>query len=326
MITRLEIAALAGVLGVALTGCAKRGGHVSSIEVTLRSPGASAPPSLTDVGVVVVAPVIDARPAALRASHGRYLQSNFSMVAMGQGAVTMFSTRYEGSQLHAGDDISLVLGARRGSVTSTMSEVVRGLVAGETGRDVRVLTAALPANDPARAVAALGAPDGIVVIPVLDQLDVSSLASSSSMAGGSSYETSRTPTTVTTRTTSGAAAASSSVGPFANARLRLVVVRVQGGQVAKRHVVYGRGAGGSLDQAIEDMTMALRAGLGELAPPPPPPAPIVEPAPPEEPAADPASPPPTSPEPSPPTPPAPSPPTPPAPPQADPSTDLKETP
>ena len=279
-----------------LGACAGATANLPTQQVALPSPAAASLP-----GEVVVTKVVEARPAAMRASRAPGQDLRYSVLMIGpSGGAFVNGRRVEGQTLIAGDKIRI----------GASSDPLVAL-----GEWARALSGAARVIEAPRSLAAIsgqgfGVSDGTVIIPVLDELDVVQLSSENSMAGGSSSETSRTSDTVTTRSTSGAASASSSTPTYANARMRLLVLRLAGGVVKSQRVVYGRGAAEKLEGAISAMGAGLTAGLQALddtgvPPTPPAPDPTTPPAtdpttppatdPTAPPAADPATPPATTP-------------------------------
>jgi hypothetical protein len=256
-------------VAVAVAAC---GGAGPALRVPPLAPPHAVAPPLPRLGAVTLAPLVDRRPTALRVSRGPQQDQRFDLLMIGTGAAWLHGRRVEGQTLVAGDRLRFTGPAADGPA------VVAGFVAAllEQGAGHAVVRAATPVSlaAPDRIAAALGVRDGVVVVPILDQLDVTALSSDNSMHGGSSYETAHTRTTATYRVTSGAAELTSTTDAFANARVRLLVLQIQGGAAVGRHVIYGRGAGPALGAAFDDLGDDLARGLVALfgapleAPPP----------------------------------------------------------
>jgi hypothetical protein len=256
-------------VAVAVAAC---GGAGPALRVPPLAPPHAVAPPLPRLGAVTLAPLVDRRPTALRVSRGPQQDQRFDLLMIGTGAAWLHGRRVEGQTLVAGDRLRFTGPAADGPA------VVAGFVAAllEQGAGHAVVRAATPVSlaAPDRIAAALGVRDGVVVVPILDQLDVTALSSDNSMHGGSSYETAHTRTTATYRVTSGAAELTSTTDAFANARVRLLVLQIQGGAAVGRHVIYGRGAGPALGAAFDDLGDDLARGLAALfgapleAPPP----------------------------------------------------------
>ena len=273
------------LLGLGLGACAGATVNLPIQTVALHSPAAASLP-----GEVVVTKVVEARPAAMRASHAPGQDLRYSILIVASGGAFVNGRRVEGQTVIAGDKIRI---GGSGDPLAALGEWVRALSGA-----ARVIEA--PRSLAALSGQALGVTDGTVIIPVLDELDVVQLSSTNSMVGASSSETSRTQDTVTYRQTSGAARSSSSTPTYANARMRLLVIRLAGGVVRSQRVVYGRGAATGLEGALSAMGADLSLGLQALDETGVPATqPTTDPA--SPPASDPASPPATPPTTSPPT-------------------------
>lgn len=249
------------------------GGH-APIAVRTVTIAAPAPAPLPRLGAVTLARLVDLRPPALRVSRGPQQDQRFSLLMVGStGAAFMNGVRTEGQTLVAGDRLRFV-GADP-EPTAALAAYVAGLLGAAAGQPVRSVDARLALDAPDQVAAALGAADGVVVVPLLDQLDVTALSSRNTMTGGSSYAASRSATEVTYRDTAGLAVLASHTDTFANVRLRLLVLEVVGGQVTARHVIYGRGTAADLGQAIDGLGRELTRGLAARFAPPALPLPIV---------------------------------------------------
>ncbi len=257
-----------------VAGCATTSAPVQTVTV--------APPQpVTLTGHVVVTRLVDTRTGVLRKSRGPREQLHYSLLAIGAGGFWVNGTRTEGATYSAGDHVRV---AGTADAASAMEQYARTLLGGEA-LDKRVSLNHLDGLG-------LGISDGVVVVPVLDQLDLASMSSDNSMSGASSYESGRRSNgdgtdTVTTTTTAGAASSSGGSSVYANARMRLIVIELAAGKATSRRVIYGRGAGSTLDEAIAEMGAELARGLAAIVPPPvaPPPA-LPAPVPPPDPPAD----------------------------------------
>lgn len=227
------------------------------LEVPLALPS-SAVPGLA----ATVTRVIDRRPAALVHSRSAHIESRYSVLLIGSGGAFVDGARVEGPTHHGDDTLRLVSGGARRSPAEAVGELVLALVGGGTPvaidesrarEGLEPLIASLPKND------------GWVLVPFLDQLDVSALSSKNTMIGGASSETGRSATTVTITTTSGAASLAASVGAFANARVRLLAVEMRGGAAVRRVWIHGRGVGKDLGTAFDGLAASLTEGLLEVS-------------------------------------------------------------
>lgn len=257
-------ALLGGCALVAAGGCATAP-SVPALEMA-PPPAVAAAPGL---GRVTLAELVDLRPAGLKDTFGPHVESTYYVLMMGSGFLYVDGARVEGATLH-------------GSPEVMQARAVDGVVAGLAGATDRVAvpTAALASGDPAQLLESLGVRDGLVIVPILDQMDAVSLSSHNSIVGGSSSEVGRSATTVTMRTTSGAATMAAATPTWFNLRVRLLVGELRGGRVASTRWVYGRGHGGAATDAWRTLVESLRRGLVPPASaPPPPPAAAVPPEP-----------------------------------------------
>lgn len=235
---------------------------LAPLEVSLELPRAASPGL-----VATVTQVIDRRPDALRHSRSPHIESRYS-VLVGAGGAFVDGSRVEGPTHHGYETLRLVSSGTRKTPVEAVGELVLALAGGGGGAP-----GALIAIDPGlardgleRLIAGLPTRDGWVLVPFLDQLDVSALSSRNTMVGGSSTETGRSATTVTTTTTSGAASLSARVGTFANARVRILAVEMRSGSALRRIWVHGRGVGRDLGTALAGLAQSLTEGLQEISP------------------------------------------------------------
>ena len=195
-----------------------------SATATFETPAAVA--AATDK-TVTLAPLIDARPAALRRSHvpsvSRYTGLALVYFAFGTG-------RTDGAD-HAGDArTTLTVDGVSGTVQRQLEAYVSKVLAAATGTAPARGTAAELDNVQR---AASGAADGIVVVPILDQFDDFRMESRDTISGGSSYQSGSKQIT-----TSGVATGSAKTDLFANLRLRLVLFDVRGGRIVRQSIAY----------------------------------------------------------------------------------------
>ena len=257
---------VAMVIAAALGGaCASR----PSLPAPISVPAPAVPVVRASLASVALAPLVDNRPAALRRSARPSQDERFSILLMGQGFAFVNGTRFEGPSFVAADRMRIGGDAALPALGRWVASALQQASAGPVSTIPAPAAASPAAADLARA---LGKPEGVVVLPILDQLDAGGLSSSNEMRGGSSTSEQRGSTEITT-TTSGAASLADETPLFANVRMRLLIVQVAGGQPAGSHVVYLRGAGGSVDEALAMAGRELTAGLDELFAPPAPPAP-----------------------------------------------------
>lgn len=228
------------------------------LEVPLELPRAASPALMA-----TVTQVIDRRPDALRHSRSPHIESRYSVLIIGSGGVFVDGSRVEGPTHHGDETLRLVAGGVRKTPVEAVGELVLALAGG--GGALVTIDPSLSRDGLERLIAGLPKQDGWVLVPFLDQLDVSALSSKNTMVGGSSTETGRSPTTVTTTTTSGAASLSARVGTFANARVRILAVEMRSGTATRRVWVHSRGVGRDLGAALAGLAQSLTEGLQELS-------------------------------------------------------------
>lgn len=245
------------LLSLGALGACVSAPSATPLEVPLELPA----PALSGLGATVTQ-VIDRRPAALKRSRLPHIESRYSVLLLGSGGAIVAGARTEGPSHHGDETLRLVSGGSKRSPTEAVGELVLAVVGGGTLApiDLELLDQGLD-----RLVASVAVREGWVLVPFLDQLDVSALSSKNSMVGGSSSETGRSATTVTTTTSSGAASLAASVGTFANARVRLLAVELRGGSAVRRVWIHGRGFGGDLGAALDALAMSLAEGLKEVS-------------------------------------------------------------
>lgn len=251
MKTLLWISSLVG-----LGACVSAPG-LSPLEVPLELPRAASP-GLT----ATVTQVIDRRPDALKHSRAPHIESRYSVLIIGSGGAFVDGSRLEGPTHHGDETLRLVSSGARKTPVEAVGELISAIAGG--GEPVAI-DPALTRGGLEELVAGLPRNEGWVLVPLLDQLDVSALSSRNTMVGGSSTETGRSATTVTTTTSSGAASLSARVGTFANARVRILAVEIRGGNVLRRVWVHGRGVGRDLGLALDGLAKSLTEGLQELS-------------------------------------------------------------
>lgn len=199
---------------------------------------------------LAIAPLIDARPSTLKRAHAPGMSSYWGLAlvyfAFGSG-------RIDGIGAPGDKKTDVHVDGSSGSVSQQLDAYVRSVVASATG--------GAPATAPAADLsdvrkAAAGRPDGVTIVPILDQFDAFYLSSEDSITGGSSYQSGNYQVT-----TSGYASGTSDTGFYANLRLRLVMLETRGGQVVRQATAYvaTSGAGRS------GLTEALRNGVSPLS-------------------------------------------------------------
>jgi hypothetical protein len=226
------------------------------LEVSLELPAPSG-------FAATVTQVVDARPEALVHTRTPHLESHYSVLLAGSGFAFVDGARIDGATHHGDETLRLRSKGAARSPVEAIGELVSALAGG--GRAPVAIEAGAVRQGLDRLVTSLPVKDGWVLVPFLDQLDVSALRSENSMAGGSSYESGRSATTVTTTTTSGAASLAASVGAFANARVRLLAVELRGGVPVRRFWIHGRGVGPDLSVALRGLAATLAEGLQEVS-------------------------------------------------------------
>lgn len=253
-------------IAIRLIACAASAGLLACVSapspVPLEVP-LELPAAVPGLGATVTR-VIDSRPEALTHSLTPHIESRYSVLVVGpSGGAFIAGDRIDGPHHHGDETLRFLSGGARKTPVEALEDLVAAL-AGGAGPPVAV-DAGLARQGLDRLVAGLPRRDGWVLVPFLDQLDVSGLSSENSMVGSSSSETGRSSTTVTTTTTSGAAALASSVGPFANARVRLLAVELRAGAAVRSVWIHGRGAGRDLGAALRDLATTLAQGLQEVS-------------------------------------------------------------
>jgi hypothetical protein len=196
-----------------------------------------------------LAPLIDARPAVAKRSHDPGVSSYWGLAlvyfAFGSGRVDGID--------HPGDKrTSVTIDGRSGSVPQQVEAYVRGVLASSTGAEPTVAAAA-EITDVRRAAA--GRPDGITIVPILDQFDDYRMYSEDSITGGSSYQSGNQQVT-----TSGYSTGAAKTEVFANLRLRLVMLETRGGQVVRQATAYVATSGAGYD----GLGTALTAGIAPI--------------------------------------------------------------
>lgn len=239
---------MATLLAVSLAACTPPRSTFAKIEKPTVSTRVTAPN-------IAVSPLIDARPAAARRSHAPGVSSFWGLAlvyfAFGSGRVDGID--------HPGDKrTSITIGGTKGSVPDQVQLYLRAVIAAATGADPAT-AGAVDITDVRRAAA--GRPDGITIVPILDQFDDFSMSSEDSITGGSSYQSGNQQVT-----TSGFSLGSAHTSVFANVRLRLVLLETRGGQIVRQATAYvatsGKGSDGlgeALTASVEPITTQLAA-------------------------------------------------------------------
>lgn len=204
---------------------------------------------------IAISPLIDARPATARRTHDPGVSSFWGLAlvyfAFGSGRVDGID--------HPGDKrTSITIGGTKGSVPDQVQLYLRAVIAAATGADPTTASA-VEITDVRRAAA--GRPDGITIVPILDQFDDFRMWSEDSISGGSSYQSGNQQIT-----TSGYSLGAAKTQVFANMRLRLVLLETRGGQVVRQATAYVAtsgsghdGLGNALTASIEPITTQLAA-------------------------------------------------------------------
>jgi len=225
------------------------------IRVTL-SPVAIEP--LARMGPVTVAPLVDARPAALRSGYGPYVQFRYAgFVPLPMiGSVYFEGSRVEGPSLLGDGDLRLGGPGSSAAPPGAMAALVVGLLERASGHPVQRLARPLELRGIELGIERSGVSDGVIAVPILDQLDVTSLMSIRS-SHAEAYHDDDGESRVSS------AGDSSGGGPphFANCRLRMLVIRRAGGVTTSRHMIHARGFGSDVRAAVEQAGAEVARGL-----------------------------------------------------------------
>jgi hypothetical protein len=227
-----------------LAACGGNPPHMSAAFTRATTPVQVSAPNLA------IAPLIDARPATWKRAHAAGMSSYWGLAlvyfAFGSG-------RIDGIAAAGDKNTSLRIAGGSGGVAGQLDAYVRSVVSSATG-GAPATAAAADLSDVRKAAA--GRPDGVTIVPILDQFDAFYLSSEDSITGGSSYQSGDYQVT-----TSGYASGSANTGFYANLRLRLVMLETRGGQVVRQATAYvatsGKGTGG--------LTEALEKGVAPLS-------------------------------------------------------------
>lgn len=207
-------------------GCARLGAIYSSPE-WMRPAGQPAAPVFA--GAIRVAHVLDLRGDEGRRGHEPHQSKMFGFFT----PVFMFGGGLEEGPNIAGDKRTNPAPApwrQAGQVVPALDAWLIDTVSHGTGK--RALRAELGAFDGgAGAVASAG--DGLLIVPVLDQLDVVQMTSTDSISGGGRSQQGNTVTT-----TSGASSGTASTPAWINVRFRLALFEVAGGRIMRQSVAW----------------------------------------------------------------------------------------
>ena len=227
----------------------------------------AAPSSRVAPVAVTIAPTIDARLMSGTRDRRPHIESRYSVLVGGpSGGMFIDGARVEGLTCHAGERLVLRDKAASLAPRELVDRLVRGRVEGRPGQEVAL-------GQVEEVVTRVGAGDGLVIVPILDQLDMCRLSSVSSMSGGSSSATPSGIDRATVTTTSGAATFGAETARWANVRLRLLVAEVGAGKVRASHWYYVRGSGAvgwfdtkadPMRAAIDDASRALDRALDQI--------------------------------------------------------------
>lgn len=236
---------LALAVSLALVACTPPPSHTGRLPVSTGG-------AITATTPIVLCPLIDARPAALRVPHQVLQTGGFGLVLAG---LFLGWTREEGAMV-IGDTHTRLDGAAPVAALDAWLAKLATAVGGRPAtrgscahRGVRDLDGAAQGT----------ATETLVLVPILDQLDVSGLSSESAWIGGSSSTSGNTTTTTT-----GASSRSASTGRTANARIRVVALLASGGQVRARHVIYAVGSSAGLTDALGQVDATIRRDLASI--------------------------------------------------------------
>jgi hypothetical protein len=198
---------------------------------------------------LAIAPMIDARPASSRRAHAPGMSSYWGLAlvyfAFGSGRIDGIA--------QAGDKgTDVKIDGSSGGVAGQLDAYVRSVVASATG-GAPATAAAADLSDVRKAAA--GRPDGVTIVPILDQFDAYYMKSEDSITGGSSYQQGDYQVTK-----SGFASGSAVTSFYANMRLRLVMLETRGGQIVRQATAYVATSGNGTD----GLTNAMKAGVEPL--------------------------------------------------------------
>lgn len=215
----------------------------TSYELELEPLVATAPTAPSGRNVTI-APTIDARPEASKTDIRPVIESRYNVLVAAGGGAMINGARVEGPTCHRGERLIIRAGGTRLTPVALIDRIVQTGLSGRVGERVEL-------GEVSSIAAQTKVRDGVLVVPILDQLDVCRMSSVNSMSGGGSTRTTGVINdTVTTH--SGAATFSATSPSWANLRMRLLVVDIEGGQTRSSRWVFVRGAG-----EVDTMTMSL---------------------------------------------------------------------
>jgi hypothetical protein len=242
---------------VGLLGCASSDRPVVS---RLKIPAHVGPPGTTLP--MVLAPLSDTRPTILRDAHEASQRAMYGFVL---GYFIAFgSEEVLGADLEGDDRNRIELDGQTASpgdtATVRLDRYVAKLVEAAAGTAVTRSTETVNLGHIERTAAMVPGGEGFFIVPVLDQMDSLRMRRESLLLGGGSSSSTSGGTTTTT-TTSGSVSSASRTSEFANVRLRLILGRVQHGQVVRTTVLYASGSGNIMVTALDNAAKQLGAGV-----------------------------------------------------------------
>jgi hypothetical protein len=211
---------------------------------------------------IVLAPLVDTRPAILRDEHEA---SRSGMFGLCLGYIITFGAEEVVGVDSEGDEenwIAVDGEANKASDTSVsqLDRYVAKVVAAASGTKVTRSSATVELARVERTGAMVPGGEGFFLVPILDQFDVVRMRRESLLLGaGSSSSTSGGTTTTTT--VSGSSSTGNRTAHFANVRMRLLLGRVQAGQVVRTTVLYAAGSGDGMYPALDGAVKQLGAGV-----------------------------------------------------------------
>ena len=242
---------------VGLLGCANSDRPFVS---RLKIPTHIGPPGTTLP--MVLAPLSDTRPAILRDTHEASQRAMYGFVL---GYFIAFgSEEVVGADLEGDDRNRIEVEGQTASpgdrMTVQLDRYLAKLVEAASGTAVTRSTDSVNLARIDRTAAMVPGGEGFFIVPVLDQMDSLRMRREALLLGGGSSSSTSGGTTTTT-TTSGSVSSASRTSEFANVRLRLILGRVQHGQVVRTTVLYASGSGNIMVTALDNAAKQLGAGV-----------------------------------------------------------------
>jgi hypothetical protein len=232
-------------LGLALGACGSSNTRITLTRIEPRTRVA--------VRSLAIAPLVDARPAVSRHDREAGMSTYWGLAlvyfAFGSG-------RIDGISQKGDDTVDITVEGRKGSVPQQLDAFVRSVLAKASGTNPQTAPE-VTLSDVRRAATAL--PDGITVVPILDQFDAFMLSSKDTISGSSSYQSGNYQVT-----RSGYSLSTASTPWFSNLRLRLVFLETRGGSVVRQATAYvatSKSGGQSLLEVLTDSVEPIAANL-----------------------------------------------------------------